>query len=109
MGAPIHTPEMAGANVHTFTAPGGPMTVPVRQWKAGGRGRMGYVKAKHRGWIAFWRTPEGVQVAYAGSHPGDCPRNLWRAWVGAAQDLEFWNAARRPLTVTYHTPAGTSH
>ncbi len=105
MGAPIHTPAMRGATMHTFEGPGPSReAAPVRQWRVGRRGGMGYPQTRQSGWFAFRRTTGGVQIAYAGSHPADIPRGLWREWFGTAHDLELWNAARRELRITNRPP-----
>ena len=109
MGAPIHVPGMAGASAYTFDiAPSLCETVLVREWRAERSGGLGLRFPRH-GWFAFWRKPDGVQIAYAGTHPADIPLILWREWFGTAHDLEFWNAARRPLTITSHPPKGSVH
>ncbi len=103
MGAPIKDSEMRGAAVYTFEYPGGHEDVGVRPW---------YFQSKvapftrYGGWVAFRRTPEGIQMAYAGRHPGDIPRSMWQTWYGA-HSLEFWTAARRELKITHH-PAGAA-
>lgn len=107
MGAPIHMPEMAGADVHVFEGREGTCfvreTAPVRQWAYRKEFPTGMV-VRWAGQFAFRRTSEDIQIAYAGSHPGDIPRKLWREWFGSAHDLEFWNAARRELSVVGHSP-----
>lgn len=105
MGAPIHTPGMEGATAfmlgHRLGAGAAAgQSATVREWSR--RPRM-------RGCFAFWRLPGGIQIAYAGNHPGDIPRSLWREWYGADHDLAFWNAARRELRITNHPPPGTVH
>lgn len=97
MGAPIHAPEMAGADTFTMRVLPGMGPARVREWCAGG-GRTLYLPKRH-GWVAHWRLPTGVQIVYAGSHPSGISRGLWREWVGTAHDLEFWSAARGELRV----------
>lgn len=106
MGAPLHVPGIRGAEVYTFGTTED--FAVVREWKTGARGILGYTRTVHHGWFAFWRTPEGIQIVYAGSHPADISRGAWQEWFGE-QELEFWNAARRPLTITSHPLKGAVH
>ncbi len=107
MGAPIHAPEMEGATVYERRT-GAQGLASVRWWTYSKELPSG-ITILSSGRFAFWRKPDGIQIAYVGSHPADIPRSLWREWYGASHDLEFWNAARRELRVTNHPPRGTSH